>query len=226
MMSEGRPNIPPAGDDPQSRSDRATHERLRACVIKSGSVFIVLCVLIAIGKYLALQLGFADLDRLAHLALPYVLLVFVLAAAIPFVPGAEIGFGLLMVFGANVAVHVYLSMLVALMLAFLSGRIVRPASSARHLQFLEARVRLMRIRAQNKALCKHMVFIAAVLRLLVRNKHLALCAALNTPGNTILGGGGGLAFLAGASRSFSVLGFAVTASVAVMPIPLLFLALG
>ena len=50
--------------------------------------------------------------------------------------------------------------------------------------------------------------------------------ALNLPGNTLVGGGGGIAMVAGLSGLVSPLGFLVTVAVAVAPIPLLFLVLG
>jgi hypothetical protein len=51
-------------------------------------------------------------------------LAFILFSAIPFVPGAEIGLGLLMVMGAQGAVAVYAGMITALTLAFAAGRFV------------------------------------------------------------------------------------------------------
>jgi len=48
--------------------------------------------------------------------------IFILASALPFVPGAEIGFGLIMLFGGKIAFLVYLCMFSALGLAFMSGR--------------------------------------------------------------------------------------------------------
>jgi hypothetical protein len=172
------------------------------------------------------QFGLSDFDRWADLALPFVLLVFVVAAAIPFVPGAEIGFGLLMVFGADVAREVYFSMLCALMLAFLIGRFVSPAPSRQLTHFIVARWRVLRMRSHRKALGPPGPKFIAALQILAANKHATLCVALNTPGNSSLGGGGGLAFIAGTSKEFSLLGFGLTAAIAVLPIPLIFLIVG
>lgn len=222
-MSVTNSDLQPTGDDIEGR-DKLARKHPLACAIKSASVFIVLCSLIVLGKYLAMQPGLAGLDRVAQPALSYVLLVFVVAAAIPFVPGAEIGFGLVMVFGAEVALQVYFSMLLALILAFLAGQIVPPEQSARRLRLFDAKLRLLKMQARNKIYGNSVIFVAVAFQLLTRNKHLGLFAVLNTPGNSVLGGGGEIAFLAGASRRFSFFGFAVTASVAVLPIPLFFLA--
>jgi len=61
-----------------------------------------------------------------------------------------------------------------------------------------------------------------VLRGLLRYRYVALAVAINTPGNVILGGGGGLALMAGLSRLFSPLPFLLTVLIAVLPVPLLF----
>ena len=58
------------------------------------------------------------------------------------------------------------------------------------------------------------------LPLLLRYRYLALAAALNVPGNYIIGGGGGIALFAGVSRLFSVTGFFVTIILAVSPVPI------
>jgi len=51
-----------------------------------------------------------------------------------------------------------------------------------------------------------------LLPLLLRHRYLALAAALNIPGNYIIGGGGGIALFAGVSRLFSVTGFSSRSS--------------
>jgi hypothetical protein len=58
---------------------------------------------------------------------------------------------------------------------------------------------------------------------LVRSRYALLAVALNTPGNSLLGGGGGLAFIAGASRLFSFWPFLAVVICAVLPVPLFFL---
>jgi hypothetical protein len=55
---------------------------------------------------------------------------------------------------------------------------------------------------------------------LLRHRYLALAIAINLPGNILLGGGGGLALMAGISRLFSAPGFLATIAIAVSPVPL------
>ncbi|NNL35816.1 MAG: hypothetical protein HKP35_08360 [Silicimonas sp.] len=56
----------------------------------------------------------------------------------------------------------------------------------------------------------------------MRNRYLALAIAINVPGNSLVGGGGGLAFVAGASGLFSFPAFLLTIMLAVAPVPLFF----
>jgi hypothetical protein len=53
-----------------------------------------------------------------------------------------------------------------------------------------------------------------------------LAIVLNLPGNIVIGGGGGIALMAGASRLYSVPGFLVTIVLAVAPVPLAILVFG
>lgn len=158
--------------------------------------------------------------------------VYMLASAIPFVPGAEIGLALIAVFGARVALLVYVCMICALSLSFLIGRLVpahwlvgvfsylrvhRAADLVRDLaaKSPEARAAHLRENTNNR-----------ILLALLGYRYIALALAINVPGNTVLGGGGGLALFAGMSRLFSPIGFFATLLVAVAPIPLTVLMMG
>ncbi|MBW4709410.1 hypothetical protein KX928_16590 [Roseobacter sp. YSTF-M11] len=155
-----------------------------------------------------------------------VCMVYMLASAIPFVPGAEIGLALIAVFGARVALLVYVCMICALSLSFIAGRLVPAAWLSRmfrYLKFHKAAGLVEDTATLSPAACEARVrdlidnrFLLALLSY----RHIALAVAINVPGNTVLGGGGGLALIAGMSRLFSPLGFVVTLMIAVAPIPL------
>lgn len=157
---------------------------------------------------------------------------YILLSAIPFVPGAEIGFGLLMVMGARGALAVYAGMIVALTLAFAAGRFV----PVRWLAGLFGALGLDRARglvetSAEMSLAERARFIetrapARWVPFLLRNRYVALALLLNVPGNVILGGGGGIAFAAGACRLFSAPGFLLTILIAVAPVPIAFLLFG
>ena len=57
---------------------------------------------------------------------------------------------------------------------------------------------------------------------LMRYRYLGIIALLNIPGNAVIGGGGGIAFMAGVTGLFSAKWFALSAILGVMPYPLFF----
>ncbi|MDH3691134.1 MAG: hypothetical protein OEU36_16950 [Gammaproteobacteria bacterium] len=58
---------------------------------------------------------------------------------------------------------------------------------------------------------------------LLSHRHLTLPVCLNLPGNSVLGGGGGIAALCGLSRQFHWWSYVLTLIAATAPIPLLVL---
>lgn len=161
-----------------------------------------------------------------------VCLVYMLASAIPFVPGAEIGLGLIAVFGAQSALLVYLCMIGALSLSYLIGRLV-PASWLvgffRLLRLHKAADLVQELAGQPPQICEARLRHHTTNRFLLTllgYRYIALALAINLPGNTVLGGGGGLALFAGMSRLFSPLGFLLTLMIAVAPIPLTVVMMG
>lgn len=153
------------------------------------------------------------------------ILGYVVLTAVPFVPGAEIGMALLTVFGAAVAPLVYLATILSLLIAFTVGRLVPPRVTARALQSLHLRRAadaVERIAATAPA-DRAAVLFAAVegpASVLLRHRYVALALLINLPGNVVLGGGGGLALMAGMSRAFTPAAFIVTVAIAVVPVPL------
>jgi hypothetical protein len=152
---------------------------------------------------------------------------YVVASAIPFVPGAEIGLALMLVLGPTTVVPVYLSMVLALTLAYLVGRLVphRVIAATFHYLRLErarnlvlecapldtaARLALMTERAPRR-----------IVPFLLRRRYLTLALAFNLPGNTLIGGGGGNALAAGMSGIYPFGAFLVIVMLAVAPVPLL-----
>ncbi len=159
-------------------------------------------------------------------------MAYVLFSAIPFIPGAEIGLGLLMVMGARGALLVYAGMVGALLLAFVFGRFVPigwVAGALGALGFESARSLVLQSGEMSYADRTRFIEAHAPARwvpFLLRNRYIALALLLNMPGNVILGGGGGIAFAAGACRLFRTDAFVLTILLAVAPVPLGFLLFG
>lgn len=157
------------------------------------------------------------------------LVAYVVMAAIPFVPGAEIGLALLLMFGPEAAPVVYLGMVGALILSFTIARLVPCRPLCRWLRWLglERASRLLgKLDAAAPADREQIVLSAVPARLtrsFVRNRYLLLALAINLPGNSVLGGGGGLAFSAGVSGLYRYWSFVAVVAIAVAPVPFAFM---
>ena len=141
-------------------------------------------------------------------------------------PGVEIGLTLLATLGSVAVLLVYLSTIAGLSLSFLAGRIIplttlarffaefnlqRASNLVRRIEPLDQEARLEMLAGNSPA---------GILAALLKYRYLVLAMALNLPGNFLLGGGGGIALIAGASKLYSVPGFLLVTAVAVAPIPL------
>ncbi|MCO4849127.1 MAG: hypothetical protein KC448_14305 [Yoonia sp.] len=155
--------------------------------------------------------------------------LYIILAAIPFVPGAEIGFTLLLVFGAQAAPLVYFGMVGSLVVAYVIARLVPTSVLTRTLDWFGLKKasnlisELDAVDRDDRLILLSRMMPSGMGQNLLRHRYLLLAVALNTPGNSLLGGGGGLAFVAGASRLFPFWLFLVTVICAVAPVPLFFL---
>lgn len=167
-------------------------------------------------------------EPMIHKIIMTALALFVVAAAIPFVPGAEIGLALLLIFGGQAAPVVYAGMVAALTLSYVLARITPPirlAGLLRWLGLIGAADLLTDLSSASGAVRE-----ARLIELLphkargkiTKNKYLLLAALLNLPGNSVLGGGGGLAFAAGMSGAYPPIPYLLTVLIAVAPVPLFF----
>ena len=152
--------------------------------------------------------------------------LFAVLMAIPFVPGIEISLALLAVFGSKVAMAIYAATLAALALSYLIGRMLplrliatlfgslslqRAKTLVQSLQPLNAEQRF-------EVLIKHAP--KRVIPVLLKHRYIAIIIALNVPGNAVIGGGGGIALLAGMSGLFKFPRFLASVSLAALPVPL------
>lgn len=167
-----------------------------------------------------------------HQMIMLVTAIYVLAAATPFVPGAEIGWTLVIALGPDIILLVYLSMIAALTVAYLLGRLVPPRLTAAFFHYLgltRAHDLVLRLAPLHTDERLNILLAAApkrIVPLLLRHRYLALGVMLNVPGNTVLGGGGGLALAAGMSGVYRLPGFVLMVAIAVSPVPLIVLATG
>lgn len=197
-------------------------------------VAATVAVLLLVALYLSgvdMHEAKALLARLRASVGPWTLVVlatlYALALALPFVPAMEIGLVIMLAFGPVGVVVIYLATLVGLNAAFVVGQRLAafrtpgtPPAAAASAGQVDARTPL------------HAVFEASwlgrrappwLLIRLRRHRHLVLAVALNLPGNALIGGGGGIAFLCGLSRTFGWSGFLLTVAIATAPVPVLLL---
>jgi len=164
-----------------------------------------------------------------HKIVTTALLVYVLTAAIPFVPGAEIGFVLLIFFGGRAAPVVYIGMVGALLLSYSVARLVPTQVLSRILAGLglaRAGALVAELAACDADARWHLIeerVRTPLVRRVLHNRYLLLAVLLNLPGNSLIGGGGGLAFAAGLSRTIAFWPFVAVVLIAVLPVPLIFL---
>ncbi len=161
---------------------------------------------------------------------PLLLLTLVLYAvliAIPFVPGAELGILLLVLFGAPIAVPVYAATVSGLTLAFVVGccvphpwfdRALARLGLERALEAVEHVDRHGGEPAPPPASQSKRRF-GRLMGWALRYRWLGLALLINTPGNTLIGGGGGIAMAAGISGLFTLRGFLASVVFAVAPVP-------
>jgi hypothetical protein len=144
----------------------------------------------------------------------------------------ELSLALFAVFGGAAAIPIYLATIFALTLSFLAGRLVPLGSLARMFAFLglsRARDLVLRLAPMTQRQRAEMLIEALPSRVLpgvLRYRDLVLIAALNLPGNALIGGGGGIAMLAGMSGLYPLPRFLAVLSVAVLPVPLAMLLAG
>jgi hypothetical protein len=160
------------------------------------------------------------------------MITYTILMAIPFVPGAEIGLGVMMILGPKIAPLVYLCALVSLFLSFMVGRLIPNKSLIKFLHDLHLRKASFFLN-ELEGLDSQQRFDLLIERspkkfvpFLLKYRYLALLVVINMPGNIVLGGGGGIAMSAGMSRLFTPSLFLLTIAIAVAPIPLLLIMFG
>ena len=152
--------------------------------------------------------------------------------AIPFVPGMEISLALLAAFGQQVAMYIYLATVAALVISYLIGRVVPVRLIASFLgslgqhraESLVRRLGPMNAKQRLETLIAHAP--RRIVPTLLKHRYIAVAVALNVPGNVIIGGGGGIALLAGISGLFTFPRYLAIIILAVLPVPLAIMLMG
>ena len=160
------------------------------------------------------------------------IILYALLISLPFVPGVEIGIGLMVMFGTPMAIPVYISTIIGLTLGFFIGRLVPEKVLCGCFDFLGmTRVSNMLRDLARKPVSERMNMLverapSRIVPFLLRHRYIAIAVSFNIPGNSVIGGGGGIAFMAGLSRLFSFPLYLLAVVIGVSPVVILFLIFG
>jgi len=158
------------------------------------------------------------------------IVVYVLWMALPFVPGIELGLALMVMLGTRGIVLVYLCTLLSLSLSFTIGRLIPLNGFARFLGWLhlyKAQDLVLQLEPLNSEEKLNFLLRTApskVIPFLLKHRYLTIAIALNLPGNSLIGGGGGIGLITGMSRLYPFPKYILLVSLAITPLPILLLA--
>lgn len=199
-------------------------------------VFLVAAViaLFGLGRMIAdMLVGELRIDLAAgnevmlHRAIMTAMSAYIVTMAMPFMPGAEIGVSMLMLFGGRISFLVWVSTVASLLVAYLIGRLLPvglAAAAFDQLGLRRARDFVHRLAPMSPRERIELLARKAPGRwgdFLVRHRYVLLAIVLNVPGNIVIGGGGGIAIVAGMTRLFSFPLYLLTILLATAPVPLM-----
>jgi len=153
--------------------------------------------------------------------------LYMILMVLPFVPGVELGLAFMMLLGPQGVVLIYICTLIALAVSFGLGRFFPAhllASFLRWLHLTRAEALLRSFDATTPE--RRLEFLVEhaptrAVSTLLKRRYLLLALLLNLPGNTVIGGGGGIAMMAGMCRLYSFPKYLLLIAVAILPGPLL-----
>lgn len=194
---------------------------------------LLVIVLLVWLTHLALSWTMAKIDDLENASrvrigvLGLLLLIYILLMAVPFVPGVEIGISLMVLEGGAVAPFVYVATVVGLLLAFLVGRhvdcvVFKRVMTDLHLTRISDLIEVIApLDGLQRLQLLHDRLPSWMPPAVIRYRYFVMAILLNLPGNAIIGGGGGLALVAGFSRLYAVKATVLTLALAVSPVPIM-----
>jgi hypothetical protein len=158
--------------------------------------------------------------------LALVLVIYAVLIAIPFVPGVEIGLSMLAAGGADIAPLVWLATATGLTLAYVVGCFVPLAWLHRvllDLRLSSAAQLVARFEAlppKGRVACVQTLLPKKYCGWIVKYRYVNVAILINIPGNSVIGGGGGIALISGLSGMFRMPLTVLTIALATAPVPL------
>lgn len=141
--------------------------------------------------------------------------------AMPFVAGVEIGLLIMAIFGVPGVIVAYAGTLIGLNLAFGIGRLLPTVWVQKALTKIGLPIGHEDFDALLERFVKGSGWMSKFGSIMLRNRYVTLAVSLNFPGNSLIGGGGGLSLLSGMSqRLVSWPFFVLVTIIATLPIPI------
>ena len=164
-------------------------------------------------------------EPMFHKIIMTLIAAYIALTAIPFVPGIEIGLGLIVTFGPPIVPLVYSGTLVALTLSYSVGRLFPErwlAAGFRKVGLLRAEKMVSALSVLNREERASYLIGRAPRKwvpFLLRHRLWALALLINLPGSALIGGGGGICMAVGVSRLVTYPQFLITTALATSPLP-------
>ncbi len=199
-------------------------------------LFLFVCIVTALnfsGQWLVEYLNYQVwphnpfyMDRIIKI----LMVLFVVFMTLPFLPAIEIGLLLLAMVDVGGVITIYCLTLLSLSLAYIAGRniplamlvklllffhLVKAAAILNKMSEVERSQRLSELMAQLDS---------RRVQFWVKHHYLLIAVLLNLPGNSLIGGGGGIAMVCGMSGVLSYGRFLLTIALAALPVPVLVIA--
>ena len=194
------------------------------------SVIAIMLLLFMVGAwsndYLHSLLWPINLEQ-AQMLIGCLILAYAVCMMLPFMPAIELGLLLLAMLDIQGVLWLYLVTVVALITSYGIGRVIPVAMLKKLFEYLHFH------RASDLLCCtgecgeKEQIdrFIKQapkrLIPFLLRHRYCVFAVAINTPGNMIIGGAGGIAMMSGFSRVYGFGRFVLTLLIAVSPLPIL-----
>ena len=193
--------------------------------LRVGVILVVVALIYKATEWATATAESTGMQSLMIGTLFVILLLYAALIAIPFVPGIEIGISLLMLKGAAIAPMVYVATVLGLSLAFMLGRSlpynwIRSTLIDLRLTKASAIIERLEPLPREERLAILMERVPNWARPIIGGgRYILLAALINIPGSALIGGGGGISFIAGFSRLYRPLWTFGVIALAVLPVP-------
>ena len=187
------------------------------------------------GGWLAHQVDFQLYPRhepAIHLIILASFGLYILLMTLPFMPGIEVGLTLMLFLGAKGVLLVYLCTLIALSISYVIGRRIPPKLFAKLLGWLYLKkARDLVLGMEGMSHDERVTFLqkkapSKIAPHLLNHRYLTVAALLNLPCNALIGGGGGIALIAGMSGIITFPRYLLLIAVAISPVPIMIILKG